>query len=221
MPRAHYDIIPESDTEIIEEVTYRQKTKWGMTLKTTRTVLKVPTPAKAKAASGSQSKSKKKVQAFEVEEEPQIQVDNNDVQTYEVVSDLEYQLEDNMHNAELLATMCPSYSLFINSNIHKSPMEQWLSRWRKYLNWLLEMEGHNLSPKCSICSRSSGYIKCSDCFRGNMFCKACCLQHHSRSPFHRLLQWNGKHYVSTSLNSLGFILFLGHSGDPCPKTVEV
>ncbi|KAN0136391.1 hypothetical protein V8E53_005759 [Lactarius tabidus] len=97
-------------------------------------------------------------------------------------------------------------------------MDQWLERQSKYLNYLLEMEGHQSSLKCSLCLKGSAYIKCSDCFGGNMFCKGCCLQHHSRSPFHRLLQWNGRHYVATSLYSMGFILFLGHSGDPCPKT---
>ncbi|KAN0137341.1 hypothetical protein V8E53_004786 [Lactarius tabidus] len=205
MPRARYDIVPESGTEIIEEVTYHQKTKRGTKLKTTRTVVKQPIRAKAQTTSRSQSRARKKVQASESEEEPIGAGDNNDNQTYDVVGDLEYQLQHAADEEEPLAT---------------SPMDQWLERRSKYLNYLLEMEGHQSSLKCSLCLKGSAYIKCSDCFGGNMFCKGCCLQHHSRSPFHRLLQWNGRHYVATSLYSMGFILFLGHSGDPCPKTVE-
>ncbi|KAN0130001.1 hypothetical protein V8E53_012155 [Lactarius tabidus] len=205
MPRARYDIVPESGTEIIEEVTYHQKTKRGTKLKTTRTVVKQPIRAKAQTTSRSQSRARKKVQASESEEEPIGAGNNNDNQTYDVVGDLEYQLQHAADEEEPLAT---------------SPMDQWLERRSKYLNYLLEMEGHQSSLKCSLCLKGSAYIKCSDCFGGNMFCKGCCLQHHSRSPFHRLLQWNGRHYVATSLYLMGFILFLGHSGDPCPKTVE-
>lgn len=107
------------------------------------------------------------------------------------------------------------------SNIPQSLMDQWLQHRSTYLHILLESQSQDASLKCSICSRGSAHIKCSDCFGGNIFCKECCLRHHRRSPFHRLLQWNGRHYAPTSLYSLGFILFLGHSGDPCPKTVEV
>ncbi|KAI9449558.1 hypothetical protein BJY52DRAFT_1126677, partial [Lactarius psammicola] len=64
-------------------------------------------------------------------------------------------------------------------------------------------------------------IKCSDCFGANVFCKVCCLSVHKRSPFHRLLLWTGSHYAPMSLYSLGYLLCLGHAGEPCPKTVEV
>ncbi|KAN0135024.1 hypothetical protein V8E53_007142 [Lactarius tabidus] len=99
-------------------------------------------------------------------------------------------------------------------------MDQWLQCRSRYLNILLNMGGLFHSLKCSICFKGSAHIKCSDCFGGNGFCKDCCLQYHGQSPFHRLLQWNGNHYVPTSLNALGFILFLGHGGNPCLKTVE-
>ena len=100
-------------------------------------------------------------------------------------------------------------------------MEQWLEHRSTYLNVLLENEGRSASQACSHCSGDVAYIRCSDCIGGNTFCIPCCLQYHRRSPFHRLLQWNGKHYAPTTLYALGFILCLGHDGNPCPKTVEV
>ena len=100
-------------------------------------------------------------------------------------------------------------------------MEQWLEHRSTYLNVLLDNEGRSTSQACSLCSGDVAYIRCSDCIGGNTFCIPCCLQYHQRSPFHRLLQWNGKHYSPTTLYALGFILCLGHDGNPCPKTVEV
>ncbi|KAI9430770.1 hypothetical protein BJY52DRAFT_1133495 [Lactarius psammicola] len=99
-------------------------------------------------------------------------------------------------------------------------MSQWLQYQGRYLDILLEMEGHPPSPSCSVCSTTRADIKCSDCFEANVFCKVCCLSVHKRSPFHRLLLWTGSHYASTSLYSLGYLLCLGHAGEPCPKTEE-
>ncbi|KAF8258201.1 hypothetical protein EI94DRAFT_1623933 [Lactarius quietus] len=64
-------------------------------------------------------------------------------------------------------------------------------------------------------------VKCSDCIGGSYFCRACCIQSHRSSPFHRMSQWTGSHFMPVSLYSLGFILCLGHQGHPCPMTLEV
>jgi hypothetical protein len=64
-------------------------------------------------------------------------------------------------------------------------------------------------------------IKCNDCFGANYFCTPCSIQSHLRSPFHRLVRWTGAHFAPVSLYSLGFHLCLGHSGEPCPRTLEV
>jgi hypothetical protein len=100
-------------------------------------------------------------------------------------------------------------------------MNQWLICQGRYLDILLESEGRKFAPKCSMCSTVYTDIKCSDCFRANLFCKPCCLDVHKRSPFHQTLCWTRQHYAPTSLHSLGFLLCLGHNGKSCPKTVEV
>jgi hypothetical protein len=99
-------------------------------------------------------------------------------------------------------------------------MDQWLHLRSKYLDILLEMEGHPTMPKCSMCGMHAD-IKCPDCYGSRLFCKACCVEAHRHSPFHRPLQWTTSHYTPVSLHSLGFMLFLGHDGVPCPLTVEV
>ena len=99
-------------------------------------------------------------------------------------------------------------------------MEQWLELRSKYLHVLLEMEGRPSAPKCSVCNKHGG-VKCPDCFGAPLFCRSCCVLTHRHSPFHRPLQWTATHYTPVSLHSLGFILFIGHEGAPCPHTVEV
>ncbi|KAF8263676.1 hypothetical protein EI94DRAFT_1596216, partial [Lactarius quietus] len=49
----------------------------------------------------------------------------------------------------------------------------------------------------------------------------CCIQSHRSSPFHRMSQWTGSHFMPVSLYSLGFVLCLGHQCHPCPMTLEV
>ncbi|KAH9024235.1 hypothetical protein EDB84DRAFT_1273986 [Lactarius hengduanensis] len=100
-------------------------------------------------------------------------------------------------------------------------MEQWLQLRSKYLHILLEMESHPSFPKCSVC-HEHGDIKCHDCvgLGAPLFCKSCCVKVHRHSPFHRPLLWTATHYTPVSLHSLGYVLFFGHAGEPCPQTVE-
>jgi hypothetical protein len=221
MPRPRYVAVPESDTEIVEEVTTRHRTTRGMKLKQERVAMERPLQTKPGKASGSRSKYNKQAQADQAAENISDAGHNNIVQAYDYVDNPEYPLVHLSDEEDHQAKVISQYLLFYASDISQSPMDQWLRCRSTYLNMLLEMEGRVSSPKCSICSKGSAHIKCSDCFGGNVFCKDCCLRHHRRSPFHRLLEWNGRHYAPTSLYSLGFILFLGHNGDPCPKTMEV
>ncbi|KAH9005466.1 hypothetical protein EDB86DRAFT_2825116 [Lactarius hatsudake] len=89
----------------------------------------------------------------------------------------------------------------------------------KYLHMLLEMESHPSSSKCSLCY-GHGDIKCPNCVGTPLFCKSCCVKAHRHSPFHRPLLWTATHYTPVSLHSLGYVLFFGHAGEPCPQTVE-
>jgi hypothetical protein len=116
--------------------------------------------------------------------------------------------------------MCSVLFIEERPNEIQAIMDQWLLLRRKCLDILLEMEGRSPRSKCSIC-KTHAEIKCPDCYGSPMFCKSCCIDEHRRSPFHRPLQWTGTHYASVSLTSLGFILFIGHAGEPCPGTVEV
>ncbi|KAF8260523.1 hypothetical protein EI94DRAFT_1513947, partial [Lactarius quietus] len=58
--------------------------------------------------------------------------------------------------------------------------------------------------------------KCPDCFGSPSYCRECVLDAHRHSPFHQPLIWTTTHHTPASLQSLGFALFLGHCGKPCP-----
>lgn len=90
MPRPRYDTVPESDTEIIEEVTYRQKTKRGMTLKQTRVPMEQSAKSKTGTASTSRSKTKKHVQTTQAEDAT---VGDHMLQAYDFVGDDDIQPE--------------------------------------------------------------------------------------------------------------------------------
>ena len=104
--------------------------------------------------------------------------------------------------------------------LSQTPMDQWLQLRVTYLRLILDMEGLTKASKCSCCGKTME-IKCSNCLGGNYFCKACCIESHSRTPFHWMSRWTGEHFAPVSLYSLGFKLCLGHDGAPCPSTVEV
>jgi hypothetical protein len=79
----------------------------------------------------------------------------------------------------------------------------------------LEAPGDN--SRCCSCRKEVVEIyRCKDCFHGSLYCQRCCLKEHERHPFHRIEQWTGSSYESTSLMKLGFILHLGHGGQRCP-----
>ncbi|KAH9014270.1 hypothetical protein EDB85DRAFT_1876498 [Lactarius pseudohatsudake] len=96
-------------------------------------------------------------------------------------------------------------------------MKQWIGLRNRYLHILLEMEAQGRSDKCSKCTKKPE-IRCPDCFGSLSFCKECCLEAHRNSPFHRPLLWNTTHYTPVTLHSLGFALYVGHGGAPCPQT---
>ncbi len=73
---------------------------------------------------------------------------------------------------------------------------------------------------CSICpcnSSSMAEYQCKSSYLRPPSCSKCMVVTHWHLPFHRIEQWNGRYFQRTSLQNLGLIFYLGHSGDPCPN----
>ena len=70
---------------------------------------------------------------------------------------------------------------------------------------------------CAKCGSEENLARCQDCFWAPVWCKKCCVEVHFHLPFHRIEVWTGKHFRSSSLTEIGYVLYLGHSGKPCPS----
>lgn len=60
--------------------------------------------------------------------------------------------------------------------------------------------------------------RCKDCLGQPLYCRAHCREFHRAHIFHRIQQWTGKFYAERHLWQVGVRIFLGHGGEPCPKT---
>lgn len=93
-------------------------------------------------------------------------------------------------------------------------MEQWVARQNVYLHHIVDLERPPDDMECAVCPEK-GSIRCADCRVDRLFCLRCCVAVHKAHPFHVLQQWTGSFFDSYSLHAAGFVLCLGHGGDPC------
>lgn len=96
-------------------------------------------------------------------------------------------------------------------------LREFLTRADRYLFLLLERKGR-ATPKCTC--GSPAVIRCQDCIPGPVWCQRCCRENHRHLPFHRLQRWNKKFFAPTSLADIGYVLYLGHGGHPCPESIR-
>ncbi|KAG1744530.1 uncharacterized protein EDB91DRAFT_1050678, partial [Suillus paluster] len=59
--------------------------------------------------------------------------------------------------------------------------------------------------------------RCLSCSGTHAWCSSCVLKAHQHNPFHNLQLWNGRFYETTTLQAQGYIMYLGHGGEPCPN----
>lgn len=80
------------------------------------------------------------------------------------------------------------------------------------------------SAVCNTCGKQEALFLCLDCAPGIHECQQCTIQYHRRHPYHRINQSiveptsGGSYIVRTSLDELGFVYYLGHSGVRCPQS---
>src|SRR6202453_2814777 len=84
-------------------------------------------------------------------------------------------------------------------------MREWIPCRPQYLENLLNMEDL-VQPSCA-CGRKEDLLLCLDCFLRDVSCRKCCLDHHKYLPFHRIKQWNGRFFASSSLYGQGHIIY--------------
>ncbi|KAF9779417.1 hypothetical protein BJ322DRAFT_1013173 [Thelephora terrestris] len=101
-------------------------------------------------------------------------------------------------------------------------MADWLHYRSIMLDELLRMDGtgDSATPEDCVNCGSAGEYRCSDCFGGNMCCLKCIVSLHCHLPLHRVQVWLDGFFKRVTLESLGLIVSLGHSGHCCPILTE-
>lgn len=97
-------------------------------------------------------------------------------------------------------------------------LPEWLPLRDSYISEVLDLEKPPADQSCSGCKSQQGYFRCRECSSKGLLCCSCCFTIHRNMPLHRIEKWTGKFFDATSLNQEGFILYLGHGGEPCPAT---
>jgi hypothetical protein len=224
MPRTRDEIVQNAVRGIHEVVVTHTKTKQG-TIRTKEKLVPVVLPPKPER-SGQSSKSKKKspphIQSEDVQGQQRTIPTTGGAEENPYLDDHELFLpEPTVEESQPRSTVClDSMNIDTYADVAQTPMEQWTQFRSRYLHIILEMEAKPTFDTCSVCHNPAS-IKCPDCFGSPSFCRTCIPYAHRHAPFHRPLLWTATHYTQVSLQSLGFVLCLGHAGAPCPSTVEV
>lgn len=98
----------------------------------------------------------------------------------------------------------------------------------KYIPWMYAVaHSHAAGGPCpgAHCTypRPLAEYRCHDCWIPSTLCGGCLIEEHSHSPFHRIQQFvsdqrsQSWYFKTISLSDLGFVLFLGHNGEQCPR----
>lgn len=96
-------------------------------------------------------------------------------------------------------------------------MRHWLPYRSRYLDIILDLEAPVDGRKCAQCGEAQSKWRCEDCHSKPLYCDTCIRESHQRSPFHRILKWNGRCFLRAALWQTGLVLHLGHAGMPCPR----
>jgi hypothetical protein len=158
MPRSRHATVPDSNTEIIEEVVTSHWTTQGTKIEKTWVPAEQPVYSTTNKSSTSQSKPKNQGNTSRVEEEIHDTGDNNIVQADQFIGDEDIPPVNISEDTDPQAIVSLWDLPFDVPNSLQSPMDQWLQRWSTYLNMLLDMEGQLCFSKCSICSTTTSAI---------------------------------------------------------------
>ncbi|GLB34092.1 hypothetical protein LshimejAT787_0109760 [Lyophyllum shimeji] len=82
---------------------------------------------------------------------------------------------------------------------------------------ILSTEYHRHIGSSCPCGKALSTFRCTECFQSELFCQDCIVAQHRNHPLHFLQEWTGTFFRRAHLVDLGFMLTLGHGGDPCPN----
>ena len=97
-------------------------------------------------------------------------------------------------------------------------LEEFVDSHRKsFIETILSRAAPRDNQRCQVCKVEASPWRCLDCFGEPTYCQSCCMEAHTRDPFHRVARWKGTHYSPDWLWVTGVCIHLGHHGQPCPN----
>ncbi|TDL14888.1 hypothetical protein BD410DRAFT_704248, partial [Rickenella mellea] len=97
---------------------------------------------------------------------------------------------------------------------------EWTRQRDEYLDEMIRLDGlgSDSAPlSCAYCGLE-GRCRCLDCFNSRIMCDGCARSKHKHNPFHRIEVWTGDYFEKSLLHAVGFLMHLGHHGEPCPRS---
>ena len=95
--------------------------------------------------------------------------------------------------------------------------KEWRPRFNALAEDMLSWESLPQAPgKCSGCLIKDALYRCTECWDTGSFCASCLIEAHKHLWFHWIERWNGQFFVRYDMASIGFVIYLGHHGLPCP-----
>ncbi|TRM67304.1 hypothetical protein BD626DRAFT_394088, partial [Schizophyllum amplum] len=89
-----------------------------------------------------------------------------------------------------------------------------------YEERLVNREAAGPPTSCAHCNKEPGTFVCDTCITHRRHCGNCLVDRHASLPFHHVREDVGLFLKRADLGELGLMLWLGHDGKPCPKTLE-
>ncbi|KZS99382.1 uncharacterized protein LAESUDRAFT_631402, partial [Laetiporus sulphureus 93-53] len=99
------------------------------------------------------------------------------------------------------------------------PLREWVPRREEWLAELLHYEGHCefTAEYCPRCGDHNAETRCLDCDDLTLYCQACIVTMHKRSPFHQL-KVRSQTIPQSGTDKFGLCIQMGHpTGDRCPN----
>lgn len=100
-------------------------------------------------------------------------------------------------------------------------MDEFKTEWAtRLLDVMLEREyDARLGSQCRRCGAAGANagFKCFECFQLPPLCGECMKSAHTHAPFHEIHSWRNGFFTRVPLSALGFVIHIGHDGEPCPR----
>lgn len=117
--------------------------------------------------------------------------------------------------------LCKSSSLYSRrTQTQQDVLREGLAHRDEVISHLLAAENLPEGTVCNCCNNKAALYRCTSCIGMPVMCLDCCNQLHQWNPFHTIQEWRDGFFQKVDLQCLGYTIYMGHRGLPCPTSRE-